>query len=382
MNRLTIRRINELNVLREVFNQTPTSRADVAKNLGLTKSTVYNIFTQLSNDNLVYDIGQGNSTRSGGRKPILTNFNAQAGYTINAKINSTTISCMSNWLDGSIIDRQEFPIEGKEASQQLLALYQAIKLLKLDNNLSGISVAIGGVVKNNRVVNALNHDLANYDLVQILQSRFNVPVLIENESNLAALAIRDFSSRTIKSAAALSLTDRVGVGLIIDGELYSGFNSEAGEIGQAKFLGLGNNLPISLEEVGSDQAVLNQLEKLKNKRVVVADILRWYDLGDEEAMNILKNFQKSLTIILQNILLLFDPEKVVLSSKILRAIPDILVEVKQQLNQIMSHPLDLELADNADNDNLLGGCALITRKILDLPTAELNFKRRIMPLTN
>jgi len=99
-------------------------------------------------------------------------------------------------------------------------------------------------------------------------------------------------------------------------------------------------------------------------------------------MNILKNFQKSLTIILQNILLLFDPEKVVLSSKILRAIPDILVEVKQQLNQIMSHPLDLELADNADNDNLLGGCALITRKILDLPTAELNFKRRIMPLTN
>lgn len=380
MNRLTIRRINELNVLREVFNQTPTSRADVAKKLGLTKSTVYNIFTQLENDNLVYDIGQGNSTSSGGRKPVLTNFNAQAGYTINTKINSNSVSCMANWLDGSMIDHKEFPTEGKEASQQLLALYSGIKLMELDNSdLMGISVAIDGAVKNNQIVCAVKNDLANFDLVQVIQSRFNVPVIVENEANLAALAIRDFSDQEIESAAAVSLFDRVGVGMIIDGQLYSGKNSQAGEIGNARYLGLGSSQPTALDEVGSDQAVINNLTDLKGKPVVIADIKRWYDLEDEDTLEVLKNFQASLSIILQNILLLFDPEKVVLSSKVLRAIPELLSEVDDVLSNVVNHPINIEMADSTNNDNLLGGCALITRSILELPKAELKFKKRTVP---
>lgn len=380
MNRLTIRRINELNVLREVFNQTPTSRAAVAKKLGLTKSTVYNIFTTLANDNLIYDIGQGNSTRSGGRKPVLTNFNAQAGYTINTKINQATISCMTNWLDGSIVNYQEFPIDGKDASQQLLALYQAIKLSTLDDtDLMGISVAIYGVVKDNHIVKALSPDLAQYDLVQILQSRFNVPVLLENEANLAALAIKDFSGGTIKNALALSLTDQIGVGSIIAGQLYTGTISQAGEIGAARYYGLGSENMVSLEEVGSDRAVFKEIQTLKQTSVVIADIRRWYDLGDETVQEILKNFETSMVIILQNLFLLFDPEKVVVSSRILQSVPELLKEIEDKLSQVLDHPVDIEVASNVNNNSLLGGCAMITRSILELPDADLQFKNRTMP---
>ncbi|CAJ1176486.1 ROK family transcriptional regulator [Companilactobacillus paralimentarius] len=380
MNRLTIRRINELNVLREVFNQTPTSRAAVAKKLGLTKSTVYNIFTKLANDNLVYDIGQGNSTRSGGRKPVLTNFNAQAGYTINTKINQATISCMTNWLDGSVVNYQEFPIDGKDASKQLLALYQAIKLSTLDNaDLMGISVAIYGVVKDNHIVKAMSQDLIQYDLVQILQSRFNVPVLLENEANLAALAIKDFSGISIQDAIALSLTDQIGVGAIINGQLYSGKNSRAGEIGSGKYYGLGNKSPLSLENVGSDQAVFTQIQDLKQSSVVIADIRRWYDLGDEIVQEVLKNFETSIIIILQNIFLLFDPEKVVISSRVLQAIPEIMKRVEKELSQVVDHEFYIEVSDSVSSNSLLGGCAMITRRILELPDADLQFKNRTMP---
>jgi Transcriptional regulator/sugar kinase len=188
MNRLSIRKINESNVLREVFNKAPISRADVSKTLELTKSTVYSIFTKLENDDLIYDIGQGSSTRSGGRKPALTNFNANAGYTINTKINQNSIGCMLNWLDGSTISYQEYPLEGQDVSQRLLALYQAIKLSQLDNkDLLGISVSIYGVVRDNHVIKANISELAEYDLVQILQSRFNVPVLLGNEANMEAI---------------------------------------------------------------------------------------------------------------------------------------------------------------------------------------------------
>ncbi|KRL31090.1 xylose repressor [Companilactobacillus paralimentarius DSM 13238 = JCM 10415] len=363
-----------------MFNQTPTSRAAVAKKLGLTKSTVYNIFTKLANDNLVYDIGQGNSTRSGGRKPVLTNFNAQAGYTINTKINQATISCMTNWLDGSVVNYQEFPIDGKDASKQLLALYQAIKLSTLDNaDLMGISVAIYGVVKDNHIVKAMSQDLIQYDLVQILQSRFNVPVLLENEANLAALAIKDFSGISIQDAIALSLTDQIGVGAIINGQLYSGKNSRAGEIGSGKYYGLGNKSPLSLENVGSDQAVFTQIQDLKQSSVVIADIRRWYDLGDEIVQEVLKNFETSIIIILQNIFLLFDPEKVVISSRVLQAIPEIMKRVEKELSQVVDHEFYIEVSDSVSSNSLLGGCAMITRRILELPDADLQFKNRTMP---
>jgi predicted NBD/HSP70 family sugar kinase len=112
---------------------------------------------------------------------------------------------------------------------------------------------------------------------------------------------------------------------------------------------------------------------------VIADIKRWYDLEDEDTLVVLKNFQASLSIILQNILLLFDPEKIVLSSKILRAIPELLPEVENLMSNVVNHPINIEMADSTNNDNLLGGCALITRSILELPKAELKFKKRTVP---
>lgn len=380
MNRVTIRKINELNVLREIFNQAPTSRAAVAKNLDLTKSTVYSIFTKLANDELIYDIGQGSSTRSGGRKPALTNFNARAGYTINTKIKRDMISCMTNWLDGSVIAYQEFPVTGEDASQRLLGLYQAIKLSMLDKpDLLGISVAVYGIVRDNYVIRATVPGLEQFDLVQVLQSRFNVPVVLGNEANLSALAIRDFTATPVKSAVVLSLANSIGTGMIIDGELYRGANSEAGEVGQARYYGLGSDQPVAVQEVSSDAAVLKQLVALKKAPVVIADIKRWYDTDDAETKHVLKNFRVGIEIVLQNALLAFDPEKVVLSSEILRAIPELFVEIKQSMASVLDHDLPIELTSRDDHSALLGGCALISRRVLGLPTGELIFKNRTVP---
>lgn len=379
MNRVSIRRINELNVLREIFNQAPTSRADVAKNLNLTKSTVYSIFTQLANDNLIYDIGQGSSTSSGGRKPALTNFNANAGYTINTKINNDTISCMTNWLDGSIIAYQEFPVTGKTASQRLLSLYQSIKLSKIEGyDLLGISVAVYGIVRDNHVVRATLSDLPQFDLVQVLQSRFNVPVILGNEANMSALHIRDFTTvKPIKSAVALSLSDGVNAGMIIAGNLYIGARSEAGEVGHALYYGLNSDQPVEIQDVAADSAIFTRLGQMKQTTVNIADLRRWYDDEDSETLQVLKDFCLSISMVLQNLILSFDPEKIVIGSKIMRAIPELLTIVKQQGH--FGEDVPLVLAKNVDQNALLGGCALITRHVLGLPTGELVFKNRNSP---
>lgn len=382
MNRLSIRKINESNVLREVFNKAPISRTDVSKTLELTKSTVYSIFTKLENDDLIYDIGQGSSTRSGGRKPALTNFNAQVGYTINTKINQDSVSCMLNWLDGSTISYQEYPLEGQDVSQRLLALYQAIKLSQLDNkDLLGISVSIYGVVRDNHVIKANIAELSEYDLVQILQSRFNVPVLLGNEANMEALFIRDFTqAQTIKSAVSLSLLDGIGAGIVIDGKLYTGDQGEAGEIGHALYYGL--EKPIPIENLCSDLAVMQQLQRVTGTEVDIVNLRKGFDSEDTEVMQVLNTFCNGISMVLQNLIFSFDPEKIVISSEIIRAIPELLDKIMEQVSPFAHKQTPVVLADNPEQVSLLGGCALITRSILGLLKGELVFKNRNVPQIN
>ena len=379
MNRVNIRKINELNVLREIFNKAPTSRASVTSELGLTKSTVYSIFSVLTEEGLIYDIGQGSSTRSGGRKPALTNFNANAGYTINTKINSHTISCMLNWLDGSVITYQEYPVTGDTASQHLLALYQVIRAAVLtDKKLLGISVGIYGVVHDNKVVKATISDLVEFNLVEVLHSRFDVPVVLENEANMSALHIRDFpGSERVKNAISVSLLDGIGAGIIIDGNLYTGVHSEAGEVGHTPFYGL--KQPVPIEDLCSDLAVMTQLSQLKGHEMDIADIRKGFDTEDADVERILEQFITGIVMILQNLVLSFDPEKITISSQILRAIPELLTTIAARVKPFAHKATPIGLSDNPDQAALLGGCALISRKILGLETGELVFKNRSIP---
>lgn len=382
MNRVNIRKINELNVLREIFNKAPTSRAAVTSELGLTKSTVYSIFTALSEAGFIYDIGQGSSTRSGGRKPALTNFNAQAGYTINTKINRGTISCMLNWLDGSTIAYQEYPVNGTTGSQYLLALYEVITTAKLtDQKLLGISVAIYGVVHDNQIIKATISDLADYNLAEVLQSRFEVPVVIGNEANMEALFIRDFTrSTTVKSAIAVSLLDGIGAGIIIDSKLYTGVHSEAGEIGHLPFYGLNN--PVPIENLSADTAVIAQLQKVQENAVNIVDIRKGFDSEDPTVMPILQRFCTGIAMVLQHLVLAFDPEKIIVSSQILRAIPELLTQIEQQVQPFAHDETPIVLSDNPDQGALLGGSAAVARQVLGLTDGELVFKNRTAPQIN
>jgi len=71
ISRDTMRNSNEQFVLQEVFNNWPISRIQVSKQLSLNKVTVYDIFRKLLEEKYIIEIGQGFSTNSGGRKPIM-----------------------------------------------------------------------------------------------------------------------------------------------------------------------------------------------------------------------------------------------------------------------------------------------------------------------
>ena len=103
-----VREYNELNILRFIKNEGPISRASLAKRYKISKAAVSEIISHLLEQNYVHEIGMGDSTSLGGRKPILLEFNPQAGYALGIEIKRDHATVALGDLDAKIYAREVF----------------------------------------------------------------------------------------------------------------------------------------------------------------------------------------------------------------------------------------------------------------------------------
>jgi len=101
------------------------------------------------------------------------------------------------------------------------------------NQIQAIGLGAPGMVKGGHVLNAYNIGWEDVSLKAILQRRLRRPTFIENDCKLFTLGIHRVELKgKPRTVAGVFLGTGLGGGLIIDGELYHGFNRAAGEFGQ------------------------------------------------------------------------------------------------------------------------------------------------------
>ncbi|MDF2673540.1 MAG: hypothetical protein K0R09_1805 [Clostridiales bacterium] len=106
--------------------------------------------------------------------------------------------------------------------------------MKLED-IKGIGIISPGPIDSEKglVVNPSN--LPGWDhipIVKLLREEFKLPVMLDNDANAAALAEYMFGSgRGLKNFVYITVSTGIGGGVIIDGKLYRGTNSNAGEVG-------------------------------------------------------------------------------------------------------------------------------------------------------
>ncbi|NDV78903.1 ROK family protein [Dysgonomonas sp. 511] len=110
----------------------------------------------------------------------------------------------------------------------------------INSNIRGIGVGVTGIVKTDTgiVQNAINiPSWKNIPLKDILEKEFGIPVFVNNDSNCFAFGERYYGEGTMyKDIVCLTLSIGVGIGIIINNELYKGSNTGAGEIGSLPYL--------------------------------------------------------------------------------------------------------------------------------------------------
>lgn len=323
----TIRNINRQIVLNYVREREPISRAEIAKETELQRSTVSAIVDSLVNEGFIQEIGMGES--SGGRKPTLLQLRKDQPVAIGVDITPTTTSVALANLAGEILEQQSF-----QTSSDSEETFRQIKkrLLKIKPKLKSDSVEIGVSVPG--LVDAASgivpyvpyFQWKNWNLKRKIENAVELPVVIDNDANAIALAELWFGGleHTVKNFVSVLVAEGIGTGIIFDGQIYRGNQGAAGEFGHM-VVGRKNKVACSCgsshcwEAFASNKATLARFADLTNREPEsIEEVFSLALEENAEALETVAETTRYLALGIVNLIVGLSPEVIVISGKIAR----------------------------------------------------------------
>jgi glucokinase-like ROK family protein len=232
-------RPNLSEVLQLVWREREISRAEIARRKELSRSTVSQIVEELLALGLVREAGAGVS--QGGRRPIVLRFDDDAAVILGVDLGATHVAVTLTNLRGAVLawEYQKHPVRDDPPGALALVTMLAERCLSSwggnRRRLLGVGMAVPSPVDPARP-DFLN-DVAvpgwkGVNVSQGLRKRFRVPVLVDNDANLGALAERWWGAgRDVDNFAYIKLATGIGAGFFVDGSIYRGASGVAGEVG-------------------------------------------------------------------------------------------------------------------------------------------------------
>lgn len=374
-----IRDINRRLILETIIQEDPISRASLAQRTGLTKATVSAIVANLIEQNLVLEIGSDNTSL--GRKPILLTFNADCGHVISLDLNNTTISVLTSNLRGENcslslhthkIDRDNILHTLRTILEETLqalppTIYGAI----------GIGIGIHGTVFANEVLFTPYTPYETIPFKSHLEEALQIPVFLENEANLSVIGEQTFWYN-VPNIIGVSVHSGIGVGAIIERNLYSGINGNAGEFGHTIVERDGRNCPCGnkgcLEQYASERAILEQYTLQTSASeggtlsasISLDDFVEAYAHRDSTAVDLIEEFIAYMALAINNLSATFNPDIIVINSSFIINIPGILPRIREHLSSRISKHCELVPSRLQDSSILLGASCICIKHFLDI----------------
>ncbi len=242
----TLREYNHLLVLNSVRLQGPAARVSLAQQTGLSKTTVSSIIDQLLQDELVTEGDFIDAAATGGRRPILVQFNEDIGLVLGIEVGYSTLTLITTNLAGQVKSVWNEPFDFTTPPATCLAMLSAaIRIFMARAELQwdqilGIGIGITAPV-NARTHSLLyppgEHSWDGVDIAAVISQQFQVPVHVDNNANLAALSEGRYGvGKPFSDFVYISIGRGIGGGLIRNQQIYRGALGAAGEIGHLQLV--------------------------------------------------------------------------------------------------------------------------------------------------
>ncbi|MCR4401488.1 MAG: ROK family transcriptional regulator [Firmicutes bacterium] len=236
----SVRRHNLSLLLEIIESQGPISRASLSRVTGLSQPTVGAAIDVLFRSGLVRPVGTGES--SGGRPPIMLEFNATHGFIVGIDLGGTNIKVGLTDLRGRVLCRIEEPTPkwqngspGAVTDAICAAVQKAVDEAGVSwERVLAIGVGAPGVTDPNTGTVSLA-PAVGWDRTPVrtlLTERFRIPVRVDNDVNAAAMAEQAFGhGREYPNFVFVAIGTGIGAGVVINSQLYRGATYAAGELG-------------------------------------------------------------------------------------------------------------------------------------------------------
>ncbi len=381
-NRDLIRSINRSILLNSIKTQREVSRAALAHITGLSRATVTAITGQLIHEGLVFEKATGDST--GGRPPILLALNPRGGFVIGIKLmEGQAVGALTD-LNATILAKDSIDLADKQIETSITMLVSLVDRLIQKSGirkkqLMGVGIGLAGVIDFAHGIVRQNPFFGwrNIMLRDLLETRLRVPIFIDNDVNTLTLSEKWVNQGQAEdNFIVITIGRGIGMGILIDGQIYRGKGGGAGELGHVV---VDPNGPLCecgrhgcLESLISDRALVIEAQRKVSQDIVdLDDLLHRVEERDPGSIGILSRAGTLLGRQIGNLVDVFDPKLIIISGEGIRMGEVFFSAVRSAFHDCVMPGLaeDTEIRVNSWGNDIwaLGAASLVIAEIFKSP---------------
>ncbi|MEO0542680.1 MAG: ROK family protein [Pseudomonadota bacterium] len=320
--------------------QGQVARVDISKQVGVSAGSVTTVTAELIASELVREVEEtdrdGESGR--GRPPVSLRVNAESHFVVGIKLSTPYHSAVIMDMAGNIRAEVILPCSTVRHSAEAICdfvvelMEQSLHEAKLSKNqIDLIGVGLPGFVDHHTGIADWSPLLAgnNIPIRDILQERLGTPVEVDNDANLLTLAELWFGAgRAMRDFAVVTIEHGIGMGLVIDNQLYRGARGMGMELGHTKVQLDGALCRCGqrgcLEAYVADYALVREASTALDMpnsgdiSEMMETLFTQAKSGNEAARAIFHRAGRYLAVGLANVINLFDPSLIILSGDRIR----------------------------------------------------------------
>ena len=386
-----------MQIMSLLYKKTMQSASALSKKTHVSLPTVRSILDDLMIENIVRESGTGDSI--GGRKPTIYSLSEDAYYILAVELGHYKAKAvLYNSLNKEVgqifefktnIDDPQLEERIEEALLKLLAESQLSK-----EKITAIGVSMPGLIDSEKGMNQTIKDQQARNIRERLTRYFNIRTYIENDARMQALGEFVFGkAKNTSNTAVLNWNWGLGLGIILNGEIYRGSNGCAGELSHIRVIENGALCECGkrgcLQTIASAQSLLDLAREEVSKGTVSRltstfaqnpqdmlpiDIVNSAKKGDELSISLLGKISTKLAWGLSILIQLYNPELIVLNGPLTKANQYILIPIRQALNQYclenISEKVRIEISEMGESSGLNGVAVMVFQKIFRDKSAD------------
>ena len=385
-----IREANRLQILHQLLLRKTSTRQEITQLTGLSNATVANLIADMIEEGLVVETGTAAS--QGGRPTMILAVNASAGACVGVDVAETYIRFELYDLTLQILAEHELELPSTQKEPQeivgLIVSGFGTLLEKSDVNrdqIVGIGISIPGPFEHSTGVSvfAPSWGWRDVHLQSMLEKELHLPLYMDNPLKFNALAEAWFGAgRGVETMAAVVLGTGVGVGLVINGQLFRGASNTAGEWGHSVIVAGGRpcrcgnrgcleayigapGIIQTLTEIDPHSPLLFTEDQTRSIAAIATAAVK----GDPMAKAVVHQTAVYLSAGLSSLINIINPEEVILGSWVTDLLgpvmlADLLDLIEQQSLAKPFKTVQFKLSDMKRNPVSLGAATLVLEEFL------------------